>query len=1564
MQKNKKIIYTCLGSILCLLLITAYIYIYNNLNNEEFIPTNYDFTIVADSYSSAGVDLDTGFIITSKEDFNLANVEEIIKVSPDIKYDLSKSGAGSYYLKPEENLSENSIFNIYIDADENTPENSWAFQTKASFKVLSSLPANTAIVDNLNTGIQLNFSKNIKNIDDFFSISPKIDGKFVYTGKSVTFVPSKKLKNKENYLVTIKSGLESIDGEILEEDYNFSFKTEEHIYSSNDIFVREKNITYNTKNTHMTSLIYGLNKYEGVDFDVSIYDLVSSENYLKLLKIENELIDVEKYSLMTNFKANLMYPENDYYNTGFIVYPENLPVGWYLVDIKTAKNSNINSEQHLQQLVQVSDISVYMQSMNGQALIWSNDCTTGLPLADVEIKVGNNTTKTNENGVAIFKVSGKQQVEINAKDDKKFVNIMNFDANWEETKYNIYLFTDREAYQPTDKINFWGMIVPQASDYKLPKELDLYFNMDELVLENIPVNSSGIFSGSLDIENRISEYISLIIKFDNDEYYAKEINIEEFTKPTYVLDFNFDKEYYKKNEVASISIEGNYFDGNPANNLQLNLGIESSTEAIVLDNNGKENIKYSFNNINRNSWYPETIYASLYTSGADEHAFKDKTILYFPTDYMLNTEMANNELIISTNIINYNSVTINNFDYEKIKGKPQAGVNGQIKFYRNDYIKKQVGTYYDFINKVNKPKYEYKIEKYLVDIVDFTTDFNGISKIKMNYQNTEDYYFTYEIEYNMPDDFSGFQNGIIGNYSYRNDYVEYYYFDTGYKQLRTNEEILVKVESNKEFENKGKVLYVIRNDDIQEAAITQNDQFTLKYNEYYVPNVLLTGAYFDGTNIHEINSTYLISNLEEKKLNIQITNDKESYAPGEDVTINIEAKDMNGKSAKTNMVIAVVDEAAFAVSEQNEEPLESLYSFDYYNPVTYFSYNSDMIDAEGGAGGGEEIGSYRDFFKDTVAFLTIKTGSNGKTSASFKLPDNITSWRITVVGITDSLNAGVGKTNIVSTLPFYTNVVMNSKYNIQDDISFSLKSAGEYLPLLSNSIQYNINLFKDDELVISEKAYQLPYKSVNINMGKVAETGKYKLEIKSECGIYKDTIVKEFSVVNSLHEINISKTIDLQNLAEMSAVKYPITLSIYDINNKMYYDIVSKILNTSLGTTSDQKIAYNILVKKLNELNKESYLLEKDINQIQDYDGGVRLLEYAASDPLLTAKICALAPEKIDQHRVINYFENIISNQGSDISEISAAYFGLASLKRPVLNDIKYILQNNKELSTADGLNLIGGLAYIGDTLVATEWYQKLIEPKLNVNIEEEMKYLRLDNSYESYSQTSFLAMVLAKINNEDFSMVVNYILKNDSNEYTPALDLAEYIKSYNPQNNSIGYIKYNYNNEEFIKDFKDNSILTMQLDEKKIKKINVIEANNVIGKVEYVGSIEDAVDNYNNNIKIIKTIDGGDNIGDLQIVTLTIKMPNVKNDNEYFIVNDIIPTGMRFVGVEEFYNYKNDGQKVRFYIRNNKNKTEYTIQYNVRNVLEGEYALESAIVLNPQTREIGYTEQNTVIIE
>lgn len=1541
MQK-KKIIYSALGLILGILVICAYLYIFNNLKGSENLSHNYDFKIVADSFDTTGIDLNSAFIITANEDYSASDVKDVLSVSPEIEYDLDKSGYATYLLKPKDNLLGNSIYNISVKSGEDIK--SWAFQTKSEFKITSTIPINDSICMNLNSGIQIDFSKKVDNISNFFEISPKIEGTFKYVGKTATFVPNKPLTDGETYTVILKAGLQSIDGDKLKEDYTFSFKAEAYQFESGKLFLRSEKENFSTADTQVISFAYGQKDFKGEFFDVNIYNLKTHENYLNLLKAEE--IDVTGYEVIKSFKDHLIYDTNSY--RAYIKLPENLPVGWYVAEVTNTEN-NIN----LKQLIQVSDIAIYLQGVKGNALIWCNDIQTGDILANTDVRIGDKPLKTNENGVVLFKADGKNEIVVSLDDGRRFAEYIDFTTDFENAKYNIYVYTDRESYKPTDTINYWGIIVAKDAKEKLPKTIELYFG-EQLVGENITVNSSGIFTGSFDIENQISMYNEIYVGIGDAHYYAKGIIIEDYIKPSYILDFEFDKEYYRRNDIAEIDISGSYFDSNPASNLELNLRIGNDTEAVKLDEMGNETIKYALNNINRQIWEPAYIYAYLQTSGADEDASTGKNFIYCPTDYALETEVIDNELIIKSSLIDFSQVVTASHYTERLIGEACGGVSGKVNVYRTDYIKTATGTYYDFINKTNKTKYSYSTKKTLVDTFDFITNSTGVAAIPIDYEVTEDCYYSFEMIYNMPDGFEGKMSGSLSKNIYPNSDT-YYYFEPAKSSLKTNEEVLVKITGSNGFENKGRVLYSAINEEIQEVALTKNTEFKFKFNEKYIPNILLVGVYFDGTDYYTIDQRYLYYSYSERELDILITTDKESYAPGDTVKVNVEAKDKNGNPAKTNMVISVVDEAAFAINDQYPDPLPELYSSNWYYPMTYIStnvLNEDFIGGEGGGGG--DAGTFRDYFKDTAAFLTIKTGSNGKTNASFKLPDNTTSWRITVVGITDNLRAGYKTYNVISTLPFYTNIVMNEKYNIGDDITFSLKSTGENLPLLSSSIKYEVKLIKDEEVINTEKVYQLPFKSVNVNMGKALIAGDYKVEVKSECGVYKDTFVKEFSVENSLHEINIVKDIDFTTGVNVDAVKYPVRLMFYDVDNKLYYDVIDKILSTSLGMTNEQQIARNEVSKKL------EYIKEVTIRNLQDYDGGVKLLNYSGSDAMLTAKICAIMPEYIDTFAAKRYLNYILESEQTSFEQKTAAYFGLAALKEPVLNDIKYLLANSSEFSIQEKLNLITGLAYIGDYEGATKYYTELIKPRISKT--EEDAYIYSYDKYESYSTTSFLTVLLAKLKHEDLSLVANYVVKTESKEYTPALDLIEFIRNYNPKTESEGLLRYAIDGKEEIVNFNEKNNFVLTLAERELKKFEILESNKIAGKVMYVGTLNEAADLYANEIKIEKIISGGSGIGDIRTVTIKVKTPSNLAKEEHLVVNDIVPSGMRFVGTENWH-FK-DAQKVRFIISNYDKKSEYVIRYSVRNVLKGEYAVESAVVVNPKTNEIGFTEQDTIAIE
>ena len=100
MQLNKKI-FIGIGIVVVLTVCAISTLFMTNLNKADVIAMNYDFTIVAEIDDNSGVDVNSGFLITSAEDYSLDTVEDIIKIEPQIDYDITKKGSGSYYLKPK-----------------------------------------------------------------------------------------------------------------------------------------------------------------------------------------------------------------------------------------------------------------------------------------------------------------------------------------------------------------------------------------------------------------------------------------------------------------------------------------------------------------------------------------------------------------------------------------------------------------------------------------------------------------------------------------------------------------------------------------------------------------------------------------------------------------------------------------------------------------------------------------------------------------------------------------------------------------------------------------------------------------------------------------------------------------------------------------------------------------------------------------------------------------------------------------------------------------------------------------------------------------------------------------------------------------------------------------------------------------------------------------------------------------------------------------------------------------------------------------------------------------------
>jgi hypothetical protein len=342
--------------------------------------------------------------------------------------------------------------------------------------------------------------------------------------------------------------------------------------------------------------------------------------------------------------------------------------------------------------------------------------------------------------------------------------------------------------------------------------------------------------------------------------------------------------------------------------------------------------------------------------------------------------------------------------------------------------------------------------------------------------------------------------------------------------------------------------------------------------------------------------------------------------------------------------------------------------------------------AECGEGGDSGV---RAVFKDNAFFDTVTTGKDGKAKASFKLPDNLTSWRITYQALTDDLKAGSGKTNIAVKLPFFVDVMFNSIFMENDSPCLTVRTYGTDLKSGDNA-DYEILLENTDGMKKTFNASGKANLFTSVPLGSLTR-GDYTVTVKAKSGTHSDAVKRSFKVVENILEAGKTKSYMLSDTLKVEGGKTLTSLEFFNKDASLYYQTLNSLIYT-WGDRVDKKLCRKIatdLMKKY--FNEEDYWNEEfDFSGYQKEDGGIALLKHGSSEPLVSAQISSLAKNEFDKLRLRLYFYGILDNKDSVLEDVVSAYLGLASLNEPVLNDIKSLLNStDSKLEVEQKLRLI-----------------------------------------------------------------------------------------------------------------------------------------------------------------------------------------------------------------------------------------------------------------------------------
>lgn len=186
----------------------------------------------------------------------------------------------------------------------------------------------------------------------------------------------------------------------------------------------------------------------------------------------------------------------------------------------------------------------------------------------------------------------------------------------------------------------------------------------------------------------------------------------------------------------------------------------------------------------------------------------------------------------------------------------------------------------------------------------------------------------------------------------------------------------------------------------------------------YAPNVYISALLLAPVPEVKSGSVRLDIVGKEHSLDISMVPTKKEYLPGEDVSVDIYAKDGSGKPVSAEVSVAVADLSVLAL-KGNPKKNPEIFFYDGFplsvsteSNIKNILYEVDIpLGSKGGGGASPDdlAKKKRGLFKDTAFWTaTAVTDASGHARVTFTLPDNLTTWQIESLGVTKDTKLGVG----------------------------------------------------------------------------------------------------------------------------------------------------------------------------------------------------------------------------------------------------------------------------------------------------------------------------------------------------------------------------------------------------------------------------------------------------------------------------------------------------------------------------------------------------------------------------
>jgi hypothetical protein len=483
--------------------------------------------------------------------------------------------------------------------------------------------------------------------------------------------------------------------------------------------------------------------------------------------------------------------------------------------------------------------------------------------------------------------------------------------------------------------------------------------------------------------------------------------------------------------------------------------------------------------------------------------------------------------------------------------------------------------------------------------------------------------------------------------------------------------------------------------------------------------------------------------------------------------------------------------------------------------------------------------------------------------------------------------------------------------------------------------------------------------------------------VKSDAG--NDAMEKHLLVLSSRFTHQEMTTTDLGPGTTLPdpATSREVTVSLLPRTRAQYLGDVESLIWTWSSRVEAQvadRIGTDLLI---NQFGKKDLTSDTSaLSRYQQTDGGISLLSYGSSDPEVSAKLAAIAPQYFDQNMLTSYFYQITQNKDATREEATRAYAGLAALGNPVLLQLQ-ALSKMPDLNWHEQLAVIRGLDAAGDREGARALFAELLKKG---ETKDGKMLIRVEDAQKSIVEaTSEAAGLATELGDSSAAPLYAWVKANWADDAFNVLDKANVLRRVVPA--AIAQdatVTYQVNGETKTATLKDGYGEDVKLTADEVKSFRVMS---VTGPAVAVMSRDVAgMPTSSNDVTITRSYaaDGKNlsNLAEGDAVTITLK-PEWMNGapSGCYVVKDHLPAGF-FPQVREmnYFSVSNsivapdavDGNTVSFTVCPKIPSKDAPIQisYQARVMSRGSYTAEPVLVQSidsPSVQSVSKQDQFTI---